>query len=150
MNEPTVESLSSHNTVGISKSLYICFILSFTDCADGPYVPSIFKGRPAIIPLILFSNIISLNLETNESSILFDGKEISESYEGNFDGMTVHSSGNIFTSGPGGLLVISPEGDLMAKIDFGHLTNATFDDDESYLYVTGFVNNPKVFRIKLK
>ena len=94
--------------------------------------------------------IISLNLETNESSILFDGKDLSESYEGNFDGMTVHSSGNIFTSGPGGLLVISPEGDLMAKIDFGHLTNATFDDDESYLYVTGFVNNPKVYRIKLK
>ena len=94
--------------------------------------------------------IISLNLETNESSILFDGKDLSESYEGNFDGMTVHSSGNIFTSGPGGLLVISPEGDLMAKIDFGHLTNATFNDDESYLYVTGFVNNPKVFRIKLK
>ena len=93
--------------------------------------------------------IISLNLETNESNILFDGKELSESYEGNFDGMTVHSSGNIFTSGPGGLLVISPEGDLMAKIDFGHLTNATFDDDESYLYVTGFVNNPKVYRIKL-
>ena len=94
--------------------------------------------------------IMSINLETNESSILFDGKELSESYEGNFDGMTVHSSGNIFTSGPGGLLVISPEGDLMAKIDFGHLTNATFDDDESYLYVTGFVNNPKVIRIKLK
>ncbi len=93
--------------------------------------------------------IISINLETNESSILFEGKELSESYEGNFDGMTVHSSGNIFTSGPGGLLVISPEGDLMAKIDFGHLTNATFDDEESYLYVTGFVNNPKVFRIKL-
>ena len=63
--------------------------------------------------------------------------------------MAVHSSGNIFTSGPGGLLVISPMGDLMAKIDFGHLTNATFDDDESYLYVTGFVNNPKVYRIKL-
>jgi gluconolactonase len=94
--------------------------------------------------------IISINLETNESSILFDGKELSESYEGNFDGMVVHSSGNIFTSGPGGLLVISPMGDLMAKIDFGHLTNATFDDDESYLYVTGFVNNPKVYRIKLK
>ena len=93
--------------------------------------------------------IVSINLETNESSILFDGKDLSESYEGNFDGMTVHSSGNIFTSGPGGLLVISPKGDLMAKIDFGHLTNATFDDDESYLYVTGFVNNPKVYRIKL-
>ena len=32
-----------------------------------------------------------------------------------FDGMAVHSSGNIFTSGPGGLLVISPNGKLLAK-----------------------------------
>ena len=93
--------------------------------------------------------IISINIETNESSVLFDGKELSEKYEGYFDGMVVHSSGNIFTSGPGGLLAISPNGELMAKIDFGHITNATFDDDESYLYVTGFVNNPKVYRIEL-
>ena len=64
--------------------------------------------------------------------------------------MKVHSSGNIFTSGPGGLLIISPSGDLLGKIDFGQITNCTFDDKEEYLYVTGFVNNPKVFRIKLK
>ena len=38
----------------------------------------------------------------------------------------------------------------MAKIDFGHITNATFDDNENYLYVTGFANNPKVYRLKLK
>lgn len=94
--------------------------------------------------------VISLDLENNESSVLFDGKDLAEIHEGNFDGMAVHSSGNIFTSGPGGLLVISPEGELMAKIDSGHLTNATFDDDEGYLYLTGFVSNPKVFRIKIK
>ena len=64
--------------------------------------------------------------------------------------MKVHSSGNIFTSGPGGLLVISPEGKLLGKIDFGSITNCAFDDKEEYLYATGFVNNPKVFRIKLK
>ena len=71
-------------------------------------------------------------------------------YKGYFDGMTVHSSGNIFTSGPGGLLVVSNEGKLMAKIDLGHLTNVTFDDDEGYVYATGFVDNPKVYRIKVK
>ena len=80
----------------------------------------------------------------------FNGKELSENHDGYFDGMIVHSSGNIFTSGPGGLLVISPVGKLMAKIDFGHITNATFDDNENYLYVTGFANNPKVYRLKLK
>ena len=62
--------------------------------------------------------------------------------------MKVHSSGNIFTSGPGGLLVISPEGELKASIDFGHITNCAFDEEEEYLYATGFVNNPKVFRLK--
>ena len=67
-----------------------------------------------------------------------------------FDGMVVHSSGNIFTSGPGGLLVISPEGELQARIDFGHITNCTLDTNENYLYVTGFLDNPKVYRIKLK
>ena len=67
-----------------------------------------------------------------------------------FDGMDVHSSGYIFTAGPGGLLIISPEGELMARINSGQITNCTFNDDESYLYITGFLNNPKLFRIKLK
>ena len=64
--------------------------------------------------------------------------------------MDVHSSGYIFTAGPGGLLIISPEGELMARIKSGQITNCTFNDDESYLYITGFLNNPKLFRIKLK
>ena len=67
-----------------------------------------------------------------------------------FDGMVVHSSGNIFTSGPGGLLVISSEGELQARIDFSHITNCTLDSNENYLYVTGFLDNPKVYRMKLK
>ena len=93
--------------------------------------------------------VMKIDIETNELTSLFNGKELSENYEGYFDGMIVHSSGNIFTSGPGGLLVISSGGKLMAKIDFGHITNVTFDDKESYLYVTGFANNPKVYRLKL-
>jgi gluconolactonase len=94
-------------------------------------------------------NILKFDLESLENEVLFDGKEISSKYEGNFDGMKVHSSGNIFTSGPGGILIISAEGKLMARIDFGHVTNCTFDENEEYLYITGFVNNPKVYRIKL-
>ena len=94
--------------------------------------------------------IIKIDIDNYNQTELFDGKELMEMYKGYFDGMTVHSSGNIFTSGPGGLLVVSNEGKLMAKIDLGHLTNVTFDDDEGYVYATGFVDNPKVFRMKVK
>ena len=94
--------------------------------------------------------VLKINLEDLSSEVLFDGKELSSKYEGNFDGMVIHSSGNIFTSGPGGLLIISPQGELMAKINFGHVTNCTLDAKEEFLYVTGFLNNPKVFRLKLK
>ena len=93
--------------------------------------------------------ILKINLESMEMTTLFDGAELPQEDEGNFDGLKVHSSGNIFTSGPGGLLIISPEGKLLGKIDFGAITNCAFDDKEEYLYVTGFVNNPKVYRIKL-
>lgn len=102
---------------------------------------SILDGNP---------KIIKIDINNYEQTELFDGKELMEMYKGYFDGMTVHSSGNIFTTGPGGLLVVSNEGKLMAKIDLGHLTNVTFDDDEGYIYATGFVDNPKVFRIKVK
>ena len=94
--------------------------------------------------------IKKINLETNEVKTFFDGKDLFGKAEGNFDGMKVHSSGHVFTSGPGGLLVISPSGKLKAKIDFGHITNCAFDKDEKYLYATGFLSNPKVYRVKLK
>jgi len=94
--------------------------------------------------------IKKINLETNEVKTFFDGKDLFGKVEGNFDGMKVHSSGHVFTSGPGGLLVISPSGKLKAKIDFGHITNCAFDKDEKYLYATGFLSNPKVYRVKLK
>ena len=98
------------------------------------------------------SKIIKIDLETLESKILYEGVDMFQKYKdgSDFDGMAIHSSGNIFTSGPGGLLVISPEGELKARIDFAHITNCTFDDEEKYLYATGFIDNPKVYRIKLK
>ena len=97
------------------------------------------------------SEIIKIDLATNQSETLYKGNELVAKYNNgtDFDGMDVHSSGHIFTSGPGGLLIISSEGELMASINTGQITNCTFNDDESYLYITGFLNNPKLFRIKM-
>ena len=105
--------------------------------------------------------ILKINLDDLNVEVLFEGKQLSEKYGslygiglenniGNFDGMKVHSSGNIFTTGPGGILVISPEGKLLSRINFGHVTNCAFDTNENYLYVTGFADNPKLYRLKLK
>lgn len=97
------------------------------------------------------SEIRKIDLETNQSETLFNGNDLVAKYNNgtDFDGMDVHSSGLIFTAAPGGLLVISSEGELMARINTGQITNCTFNDDESYLYITGFLNNPRLFRIKM-
>lgn len=98
------------------------------------------------------SEIIKIDLTTNRSETLYNGNNLVAKYSNgtDFDGMDVHSSGYIFTSGPGGLLVISSEGELMARINTGQITNCAFNEDESYLYITGFLNNPKLFRIKME
>ena len=64
------------------------------------------------------------------------------------DGMKVHSSGNIFSSGPGGIIVLSPGGKLLARIHLDDVcSNCAFDADEKYLYITA---NHWLVRLKLK
>ena len=92
--------------------------------------------------------IMRFDSKTYEGILFFDGKELVKKYKGGFDGLKIHSSGNIFTTGPNGILIISPNGKLLAMINYGKgLTNCNFDTDEKYLYVTGFND---VSRIRLK
>jgi gluconolactonase len=93
--------------------------------------------------------ILKIDLENeNKSDLFFDGTELAKEFPGNFDGLKIHSSGNIFTTGPNGILILSPDGELLANIKFKDmLTNCAFDSDENYLYVTGF---SFVARIALK
>ena len=92
--------------------------------------------------------ILRFKTSNFEEKLFFDGTELSKKYPGGFDGLKVHSSGNIFTTGPNGILIISPKGKLLAMINFGKkITNCNFDENEEYLYVTGFDD---ISRIKLK
>ena len=57
--------------------------------------------------------------------------------EGVPDGMAVHSSGHLFATGPGGVWLISAEGEVLARIRTGSLTaNCALNADESALYMT--------------
>lgn len=51
--------------------------------------------------------------------------------------MAIHSSGTIFATGPGGVWLFSPAGDVLARIYTGKLTaNCTLSADEKTLYMT--------------
>jgi gluconolactonase len=77
--------------------------------------------------------------------IFYDASSIDR--PGSPDGMKVHSSGNIFTTGPGGVLVLSPEGKLLGRIDVADVcSNVAFDTKEEYLYITA---NSRLVRVKL-
>ncbi|PWT75108.1 MAG: gluconolactonase, partial [Bacteroidetes bacterium] len=53
------------------------------------------------------------------------------------DGMKVDKKGNLFTAGPSGILVISPEGKLLGKLETTQPTaNCAWGDDGSTLYIT--------------
>ena len=80
--------------------------------------------------------------------VFFDGKTIKRNGSGLFDGLKVHSSGVIFATGPGGVLVINSEGKHLGTIRPGKATaNCAFDAKEEYLYLT---SNDVLARVKLK
>ena len=82
-----------------------------------------------------------------DGEVFFDGP-FADSDAGWFDGMKMHKSGNIFATGPGGVLVISPEGKKLATVRLPDpVTNCCFDGNQDYLYVTSFAY---VARFKLK
>jgi gluconolactonase len=62
------------------------------------------------------------------------------------DGIKVDASGNVFTTGPGGIWVISPEGTVLGRIETGVPTaNLAWGNDGSTLYITA---NTALLRLK--
>ena len=73
---------------------------------------------------------------------------IGEDLPGLPDGLKVDSKGNIWATGPGGVLVISPEGAHLGSIKTGvAAANCTFNGDESVLYITADMH---LMRVVLK
>lgn len=73
------------------------------------------------------------------ASTFFDATGwVKEGRRGLPDGMTLDANGNIFATGPGGVLVFSPEGDHLGTIETGQATaNCTFGGENgSTLFIT--------------
>ncbi|CAG5068196.1 Gluconolactonase [Dyadobacter sp. CECT 9623] len=53
------------------------------------------------------------------------------------DGLKVDKDGNLWSSGPGGMLILTPAGKLLGRIEMNELTsNCTWGNDGSTLYMT--------------
>ena len=67
---------------------------------------------------------------------------------GGCDGLRLDAKGNIWTTGPGGVLILSPEGKHLGSILCGQATaNLTWGDDGHTLYIT---SKDRLLRVKTK
>lgn len=72
-----------------------------------------------------------------EGKVFFHGAELGKTRRGAPDGMEVDEHGNLFATGPGGVLVFSPEGKHLGTFMTGQATsNVAFGEDGETLFIT--------------
>ena len=84
-----------------------------------------------------------------KGKIFFDATPmVKQGLQGLPDGLRIDDKGNVFTTGPGGVLILSPKGKLLGRIETGQPTaNCGWGDDGSTLYITA---NMLLCRVKTK
>ena len=82
------------------------------------------------------------------SRVLFDATALGKTRRGLPDGLKIDVSGNLFATGPGGVMVLTPEGKHLGTILTGQATsNCAFGDDGRTLYMTA---DDYLMRVKLR
>ena len=87
---------------------------------------------------VVMSYPVLENGGVGEGKVFFDATPmVKQGMPGLPDGLKTDSRGNIWTTGPGGVLVLSPSGKLLGRIETGRPTaNCAWGDDGSTLYIT--------------
>jgi gluconolactonase len=77
------------------------------------------------------------NGELGEGRVFYDATQWVSKRPGLPDGLAVDSQGNLWATGPGGVLIFSPEGKLLGRLDTGQATaNCAFGEDGKTLFIT--------------
>ena len=72
-----------------------------------------------------------------EGRVFFDATALQDGRKGLPDGMKVDRAGNLFATGPGGVLIFAPDGTHLGTLATGQATaNCNWGDDGSTLYIT--------------
>jgi gluconolactonase len=99
-------------------------------------------------PHIMAFDVTADGTLTNER-MFFDGRPlIKPDAPGSCDGMKIDHEGNLWTSGPGGILIITPTGKVIGRLNTGVPTaNCGWGEDGSTLYITA---NHALLRLKTR
>lgn len=97
----------------------------------------------------IWSYALAADGSIGQGRIFYDGRaRVEQGLKGGFDGLKVDVKGNLFVTGPGGILVLSPAGKLLGTIYPGDVVaNCAFGDDGSTLYMTV---NHQLMRVKTR
>jgi gluconolactonase len=80
--------------------------------------------------------------------VLFDATAMGKTRKGLPDGLKIDTDGNLFATGPGGVMILTPEGKHLGTIMTGQATsNCAFGDDGRTLYMTA---DDYLMRVKLR
>jgi gluconolactonase len=87
---------------------------------------------------IIMAYALDANANVTGSRLFHDATDLAAAGAGGLpDGLTVAADGTLFTSAPGGVLVLSKEGKRLGRISTGMTTaNCKFGDDGRTLYLT--------------
>lgn len=107
--------------------------LAFSPDESILYVNQSDPGKPYIMAYPVLKNGI-----LGKGKIFFDATSlVKQGLKGMPDGLRLDTKGNLFSTSPSGVLVISPQGKLLGRIETTQLTaNCTWGDDGSTLYMT--------------
>jgi gluconolactonase len=96
---------------------------------------------------VLMAYDVAADGSVSNGRVFFDTTPLKKDGPGGPDGLEVDRSGNVFTSGPGGVVVLSPKGEYLGSVVTGVPTaNCGFGgDDGATLYVTA---NDKLCRVR--
>ncbi|MFY7817956.1 MAG: SMP-30/gluconolactonase/LRE family protein [Akkermansiaceae bacterium] len=95
---------------------------------------------------VIMAYPIKENGDIGEGKVFFDTKGLSG--PGAPDGIKVNAQGIVFSTGPGGVLILDDQGKLLGRIICGRATaNVAFGPDEKSLFIT---SKDRLLRIKLR
>jgi gluconolactonase len=117
--------------------------------AFSPDEKILYVGQSDPAKAIIMSFPVNRDGSLGAGKLFFDATPmVKQGLQGVPDGMKVDKQGNLFTTGPGGILVISPAGKLLGRLETTQRTsNCAWGDDGSSLYITA---NMFLCRIKTR
>ena len=120
------------NGIGLSPDEQTLYVAN----SDWPVSP-LLKSYPVLGDLTL-----------GDATVFFDASGMtSDTYNGTLDGLTLDRAGNIYATGPGGVLVFNAQGKHLGTIELDEVAaNVGWGDDGKTLYITA---STSLYRIKL-